>query len=341
MTNKFFSGLIPYYGGKQKLAKEIIRVAKQYSSSDTFIDCFTGGGSVSLMAKLYNYNVLTNDRSYASYQLAKALIENESITLSEYDIYKIYSYDIDYSTLINTFGDIKDRLKKHIIPDQHIDFILRASYINNIIGAFKNEYKKALINYLIIKYTISLIPYSSFRSNINKLANMTKYSTVKIVDEQLTPSIDYAIDIANKINQSIFTTNKKLKAYNLDVFDFIDEINPQNCIVYLDPPYYGEHTYEGTYNLLNKILLQKELESSVFNEDTWNDFFTKLLTKLKKNNLIIISYAGKAIEQMINLVKNVFNKADVLSYDYKYSLYAMKGKKHEVVKEYLIVAYEN
>jgi ferritin-like protein len=62
---------------------------------------------------------------------------------------------------------------------------------------------------------------------------------------------------------------------------------------------------------------------------------------LKKNNLIIISYAGKAIEQMINLVKNVFNKADVLSYDYKYSLYAMKGKKHEVVKEYLIVAYEN
>jgi len=341
MTNKFFSGLIPYYGGKQKLAKEIIRISKQYSSNNTFIDCFTGGGSVSLMAKMYNYNVLTNDRSYISYQLAKALIENESITLSEYDIYKIYSYDIDYSTLINIFGDIKNRLKKHIILDQHIDFILRASYINNIICAFKNEYKKALINYLIIKYTISLLPYSTFRSDINELANMVKHGTVKIVDKQLTPAIDYAIDIANKINQSIFTTNKKLKAYNLDVFDFIEEINPQNCIVYLDPPYYGEHTYEEMYSVMNEILLQKSLENSVFNEDAWTTFFSNLLTKLKKNNLIIISYAGKAIEQMIDLVKNVFNKVDTLSYDYKYSLYSMKGKKQEIVKEYLIVAYEN
>jgi len=339
MQNKLFNGLIAYYGGKQKLAKEIIRLAKKYSDSDTFVDCFCGGLSVSLVAKFYNYNVLSNDRAFYSYQLAKAIIENQNYTLSEYDVYKILLYD-DKKINYAIFNGLRETLRKHFILQQHIDFILKASYINNYLNEFKNEFKKALINALIIKYTISLAPYSMFRSNVEQIKNTTKYSTLRIISKQLITSIEEALKNVQKINNSIFATNKITKAYNMDVFDFLEEVKPKNCVVYLDPPYYGEHSYEEIYNLLNRILLVKTLETSVFNEQDYEKFFSKLLDKVK-DNLVIISYAGKAIEKIVDITKKFFKNVFVHAYDYDYCLSAYKGNKIQKTKEYLIICNES
>jgi len=339
MQNKLFSGLIAYYGGKQKLAKEIIKLAKKYSDSDTFVDCFCGGSSISLAAKFHNYNVLSNDRAFYSYQLAKAIIENQNYTLSEYDVYKILLYD-DKKINYAIFNGLRETLRKYFILQQHIDFILKASYINNYLNEFKNEFKKALINALIIKYTLSLVPYSIFRDNIDKIKKSTKHSTLRIISRQLITSTEEALRNVQKINNSIFATNKITKAYNMDVFDFLEEIKPKNCVVFIDPPYYGTYSYEKIYNLLNKILLAETLEISVFNEQKYEIFFSKLLDKVK-NNLVIVNYGGKAVEKIVDIIKKFFKNVDIYTYDYEYCLSARKGDKIQKTKQYLIVCYEN
>ena len=55
---------IPYKGGKQKIAKALVKeMAKHKPNAKYFIDLFGGGGSMSLAAAELGYNVLYNEKN--------------------------------------------------------------------------------------------------------------------------------------------------------------------------------------------------------------------------------------------------------------------------------------
>ena len=70
---------VNYIGNKEKLVNWIIE--EMPVKEGIVLDIFAGGCSVSYALKLAGYSVISNDILYADYVIAKALIENESVSL--------------------------------------------------------------------------------------------------------------------------------------------------------------------------------------------------------------------------------------------------------------------
>ncbi len=83
---KIFDAIPAYFGGKQKLAR---RIVKQAEGATTFIDAFSGGGVVSLAAKAQGFKVISNDYSRRSFTVLRALIENDSRKIKREDVYSL------------------------------------------------------------------------------------------------------------------------------------------------------------------------------------------------------------------------------------------------------------
>lgn len=57
----------------------------------TFIDGFSGGGSVSFIAKAFGFKeVLFNDWGYMNYQILNGIINNSHVLITDEDILQIY-----------------------------------------------------------------------------------------------------------------------------------------------------------------------------------------------------------------------------------------------------------
>lgn len=325
--NKYLNGALAYFGSKTKLAKKIV----SYFEGETVADAFLGGGSVSIWSKVNNFQVLCNDHQRTSVELGKAIIENNNIYLTKYDLLKIYNTKFD-----ETKHKDYDLIKKLFIIPQHTNFISKCSYLVNVENIFKSETKKAMINLLLIKYMLSIRPYSNFCSNLygNILNNDTIYSgsTIKSIKRILTPSIKIASLIMKKINSSIFNNNKHNKVYNLDVIEFVKQINCNT--LYLDPPYKGSSNYEDYYSSMNKILYFETKEKSKFNKRDYIIFFKDLLTNSLRFNKIVISYSGPETNNVIKLCQETGKNVEVIKVPFKYSI---KGRENQDCFEYIII----
>ena len=69
-----------FMGSKSKLLSEIWAVASQFKF-DTVIDLFAGSGIVGYMFKAQGKSVVSNDYMAMSSTFAKAMIENNTVTL--------------------------------------------------------------------------------------------------------------------------------------------------------------------------------------------------------------------------------------------------------------------
>jgi len=92
---KLSNALPAYLGGKRKLAPLIFallatRVPRSGWPQLTFVDPFLGGGSMSLLAKAYGFEVHCNDVAYRSALVGHALIANSSVTLSDADVVFVF-----------------------------------------------------------------------------------------------------------------------------------------------------------------------------------------------------------------------------------------------------------
>ena len=74
---------INYIGNKNKLTDWIVDNFPY--NKGTVLDLFCGGCSVSYALKEKGYKVYSNDALYSNYVLAKAIIENNNVTLDKID----------------------------------------------------------------------------------------------------------------------------------------------------------------------------------------------------------------------------------------------------------------
>ena len=99
---KLSDALPAYLGGKRRLAPLIFallasRVPRCGWAKLPFVDPFLGGGSMSLLAKAYGFEVHCNDLAYRSALVGHALIANCSITLTHADLALLFREpDRDY-----------------------------------------------------------------------------------------------------------------------------------------------------------------------------------------------------------------------------------------------------
>jgi hypothetical protein len=330
--------LPPYLGGKRRLLGQIFKYLPPPSAAPVFIDSFLGGGSVSLMAKARGYRVVSNDIALRSFIVGKALIENSRVKLEGADLIRLFTEPIKVSDFI------KANFPPGVLTTDCAEFLDRAySHVDDFNGV-----KRWLIQLLLIKYIIGLRPVGNFGARtIIKQVQDRQWENINpnfLRNASIGNICLHPLQVLEKIRQSInggiFDNGQDNKTFQLDVFDFLNRID-EGDIVYLDPPYAGTKTYEGSLKELDSILEGKIIKPqiSVFSGKKAMEFIERLFTACQRFPVWAISYGNAEItlNDLTSLVRKF--KKDVIPQEFTYThLPSLSGERlRKRDKEYLII----
>jgi len=331
--------LPPYLGGKRKLLGRIFKHLPPPPSAPVFVDAFLGGGSVSLMAKARGYRIIANDIALRSFIVGKALIENSRVKLESADLVRLFAPVDNHSDFIKT------NFSPGVLTTQNAEFLDNAfSHADEFHGA-----KRWLIQLLLIKYIIGLRPVGNFgaRTIIRQVQerNWEEINPHFLRNAAIGNICLHPLQILERlrtnVNQGVFDNGRENPVFKMDVFEFLNEIDTAD-VIYLDPPYAGTKTYEGSLKELDSILAGKisKPQISVFSGKKALEFLERLFAVCQRFPVWAISYGNAEInlDDLTTLVRKF--KKDVLPQEFTYThLPSLSGEKlRKRDKEYLIIA---
>ena len=103
---------INYIGNKNKLTDWIVDNFPY--NKGTVLDLFCGGCSVSYALKEKGYKVYSNDALYSNYVLAKAIIENNNVTLDKTD----FEFNISKKEISKKYKEISFLENRLYFPNE-------------------------------------------------------------------------------------------------------------------------------------------------------------------------------------------------------------------------------
>lgn len=330
-----------YMGSKSKLLSEIWHVASQFDF-DTAIDLFSGSGVVGYMLKSNGKSVISNDYMAMSSTFAKAMIENNSITLSEKEALLLLEPSEPTDHFVEkTFKDLY-----FLDEDNQLIDIIRAN-----IKVIEDSYKRDIAMSALIRTCLKKRPRGIFTYVGQRYDDGRK--------DLLMSFRDQFLNAVKVINSAVFDNGKHNKAHNLDAM----VLNHQDAeLVYIDPPYYSSrsdneyvrryHFVEGLARDWQGVEIQQHTLTKKFKSyptpfasrkgaiEAFNMLFKKF-----SNSVLIISYSSNSLptmDEMLEILKNYKKNVEVLPIDYTYSFGTQShkvGNNRNKVQEYIFVGY--
>jgi adenine-specific DNA-methyltransferase len=297
-----------FQGSKLKLVKWIWDAIKGLHFNSA-LDAFGGTGCVSYMLKENRKNVIYNDILKFNWYIGLALIENDSIRLSNNDVAFILSRhnEIKYPSFIyDTFRDIYFTNEEN----QWIDMVVtNISFLDNI-------YKKSLAYFALFQSCIIKRPFNLFhRKNLYLRFSEVKrnFGNKATWDASFDVHFRKFIDEANS---AVFSNGLNNKALNLDIFDIDGDFD----LVYIDTPYISKTgvgvDYFGFYHFLEGIVDYSKWNELINyrtkhrrlkgNGTVWTDKkqihsgFDRLFKKFNKS-ILVVSYRSDGIPSITEL----------------------------------------
>ncbi|MBM4433326.1 MAG: DNA methyltransferase, partial [Chloroflexi bacterium] len=221
-----------YIGSKQKLADWIW--AQTPDSVESVLDAFSGSSIVGYMYKTKGLKVLANDRLHYCYNIARAIIENNSVHLTEDEIEGLLQLNVKAGDFVQTtFRGKFFQTGVHPLIDN-----IRAN-IDNLKG-----YKKDIALFALGKTCISAAgSYGHFASS-SRGSGGRKADTPAEFIERFKNS-------AKRISDLVFDNGQENKALNKDVLEVLPDADVD--LAYFDPPYATEFSttnYETSYHFI-------------------------------------------------------------------------------------------
>ena len=330
-----------FMGSKNKLLTEIWAVASQFDF-ESVLDLFSGSGIVGYMFKSYGKSVISNDYMAMSAMFAKAMIENNEITLSKDEAFALLELRQPVDYFVETkfqglyFSDANNRL---------ID-ILRAN-----IKAIKNPYKHAIAMSALIRACLKKRPRGIF-TYIGHRYDDGRKDLLMTFRSQFLEAVDL-------VNAAVFNNGKNNKARNGDAMTMQ---NRDTGLVYIDPPYYSpfsDNEYVRRYHFVEGLArdwvgveiqehtLTKKFKSypTPFSSRKGAAEAFDRLFKRYRESLLVVSYSSNSqptLDEMVTLMNKYKRYVEVVPVDYKYS-FGNQGHKvgdnKNDVQEYLFVGY--
>ena len=325
---------INFVGNKEKLITWICQYIPPHVNS--IFDAFSGGGAVSYAAKQLGKQVFSNDLLKINYYLAKALVENNKVTLNANDVAKIFSGEPIMGFMYKHFSYV------YYYPQecQQLD-----QYRNNIMN-FSNPYKKALAFSIMRRAMIRKMPYSRFNIPWNKIVQLrdenysyAHYRRKRSYHNQTFR--EHFLQALQSYNLAVFNNGKSSKAYNLDIFSAIDKIEAD--LIYLDPPYAGTmNNYFSFYGLLDCWILNKGIppfKNDFTNRKNISELLNNLFEKSRKYQYLLLSYNNMSFpskDVIYTLLKNHYKTINIVEKKHDYKVTGILNKKKNT--EYLFIA---
>lgn len=330
-----------YMGSKNKLLSEIWAVASQFEF-DTAIDLFSGSGVVGYMFKSNGKTVISNDYMAMSTTFAKAMIENNTITLSDSEALSLLEYRRPVDRFVETtFKDLY-----FLDSDNRLIDILRAN-----IKGMRNPYKRSIAMSALIRACLKKRPRGIFTYVGHRYDDGRK--------DLLMSFRDQFLEAVRMINAAIFDNGKQNKARHVDAMN----LKPQESgLVYIDPPYYSplsDNEYVRRYHFVEG--LARDWQGVEIQQNTTTKKFKSyptpfssrkgateafdLLFKRFRDSILVVSYSSNSqptLDEMVTIMTRHKRHVDVVPVDYRYSLGNQGhkvGNNKNQVQEYLFVGY--
>lgn len=314
---------VNYIGNKEKIASWItdsIPVGTQ-----SVLDLFSGGGSVSYELKKKGYKVISNDSLYSAYTISKSLIENDNVLLDETIIDKALNISVN-KTDINKVVWLANRL----YFSNEIDELTKlVKYSSTMSG-----YSKYLFIALLRRAMIRKLPYSRMNlswENIKKLRD-EDYSYKKYKRRRAYHNKPFSYHMKNELvsyNNAVFSNGHVNLATQEDAFKLLQSIEHVD-VVYIDPPYPSTmNNYKGFYGDFD-ILFNKQIPfQDLTKKDTFLEKLEQLIRLAKhKSNYLLISVNSQIKPSYKNVLAicSVYGKTILKQKKHNYQLSGKKNK---------------
>lgn len=180
-----------FMGSKRKLLSEIWSVASRFEF-DTVVDLFSGSGIVGYMFKSHGKAVISNDYMAMSATFTKAMIENNTVTLSkeEADDLLIQHNSIDHF--------VSDTFKGLYYTDEENNLI---DILRSNISAIDDQYKKAIAMTALIRACTKKRPRGIFTYTGHRYDDGRK-DLQKLLSQQFLEAVE-------AVNNAVFDNQKK------------------------------------------------------------------------------------------------------------------------------------
>jgi hypothetical protein len=264
---KMCGGLPPFLGGKRRLVPLMFSLLSTAARRVEwrglrFIDPFLGGGSVSLLAKTYGFEVHCNDVAYRSALVGHALIANSDVTLTDADAALLFREpDGDYQRTA------EERFSPSVFSTEHARFLDRGLHWARS-GPFPGA-KRHLMELLLVRWALRCQPMSQLRGTDARAAAEGDFDRVSprrvghYVGSLRLLQPRAVTAMARQLNGAVFPGRGFVS--QIDAVDFLGRT--EGDVVYFDPPYPGTTAYEKEYRALDILLEGRELAPSRFSSE--------------------------------------------------------------------------
>lgn len=329
-----------YMGSKAKLLPHIRDIVRQFECQ-TVLDLFSGSGVVSYMLKAEGKQVVSNDYMALCSAYAKALVENNSITLSE---------DLSISLLApngNSDSFVQDTFQGLYFTDE--ENVLIDNVRANIKG-LKNPYQRAIATASLCRACFKKRPRGIFTYVGYRHDDGRKDLRMSFEDQFL--------EAVQVYNEAVFDNGQENRAVRGDAM--LVRNKPE--LVYMDPPYFSQHSdneYVRRYHFAEGIACDWQDVEMQWNTKTKKfksyptpfstrsgayDAFDKLFRKFR-DSIQVVSYSSNSLpklDEMVELMSKYKRHVEVIAVDYRYS-FGTQGHKvgdnNNTAKEYIFVGY--
>jgi len=332
-----------YFGSKEKLGSFIIENINRYIGLHkirTVFDAFCGSAYVGYIFKVLGKRVIGNDYLKFNYHIAKSLLENNSVRMSEADIERLFNLnkkrkdflEKNYSNLFYTKKECQtlDNFRCNIDEMKGI--------------------KKSLAFAIMIKVLINMIPFGKYNYTTAISYRNSKFkSYIKFFDIK-----DKFTEYAKLWNGAICDNGKNNKAYCLSTTDLVENIKAD--LIYIDPPYAGTdfQDYYRYYHFLetfvnypkSSIFIKKTKEipreKSKFSVNEKEEIliqFRILFERAKHIPYWVLSHNTNgypAVADFKKLIREIDNERDVRIIERAYTY--KSGYKRKTSYEYLLIS---
>lgn len=328
-----------FMGSKQKLLHEVWAVASQFGA-ETITDLFSGSGIVSYMFKAQGKTVLSNDYMAMSATFSKAMVENNTVTLSSRTAEELLLAQKGSDHFVaRTFQGL-------YYTDEENDLI---DTLRTNIAHLRNPYERAIAMTALIRACIKKRPRGIFTYTGHRYDDGRK-DLQKTLEEQFLEAVEL-------VNAAVFDNGRASRARWGDAMT----VRIPSDLVYMDPPYYSPlsdneyvrryHFVEGLARNWEGVEIQEHTLTKKFKSYPTPfstrlgaaEAFDRLFRKFAKS-VLVVSYSSNSLptqEEMLALMAKYKEHVEVIPVDYKYSFgnQATAKTHRNAVQEYLFVGY--
>lgn len=312
-----------YIGSKQKLVDWIWKHTPE--GVGTVLDAFSGSAVVAYMYKTKGLQVIANDRLRYCHHAARAIIENNSVRLSEDEIEAL----------------LADNAKAGSFVQDNFKGIFFAKGVHALIDTIRancdklSGFKKDIALFGLGKTCMS------GKGGFGHFSSSTDYGRRQDTPDEFKDRLRKNLQ---RINALVFDNDKENKAYRQDINDLLPKAKAD--LAYFDPPYATEFSttnYERAYHFVEGLMtywegLEIKADTKVKYYETdhktvtkanANEFFQTFLGNAKHIPHWLISYRDHAYpneQEMKRIIGSFGKQSRMKSKDHHYAITSKHGE---------------